>query len=181
MSRLSLAGMKIDGGFMIRLFLLAVFTASLIGCSVAPKTALPYSDDLLGTPDEESAIVVVYRHLVPPYAYDIRVHVNGERITQIPNEGFTWTRVEPGETFVELKWPFIAATPTSRANFEAEAGKTYFVQAEGGVSGFIPNAYGGTAILSSSAVAQSYEEAVGILRSCCRYIPADEQVQSEAR
>lgn len=156
---------------MNRYWIIVVAILSNSGCSVAPTVAQPFSEDLLGVPDHYTAIVVVYRDYVPPLAYDIRIHINGRLITQIPNEGFTWARIPAGTTKIELKWPFIAATPGAEANFQAEAGKTYFVEATGGISGFIPNAYGGTALMSSSATSQTYDEAVSHLRECCRYIP----------
>lgn len=149
----------------------------LTGCAMAPKGALPFTEEALGKPDGESAIVVVYRDLVPPYAYDVRVHVEDARVGQLPNKAFTWVRVEPGSRRVNLKWPFLAATSSASIEVEAESGATYFINVSGGIDSFFMTSFGGVGTLSSKARLASYEEAVAHLRECCRYVPADIQQQ----
>lgn len=156
--------------------IITVIMLAMLGssCAIAPRDAEPFSESMLGKPDQESAIVVVYRTAVPPFSYDARTYVNGRKVVELPNEAFTWTRVPPGNTSVEMKWPLLANTAPGTAVFQAQAGRTYFVRASYSSTGdFVIGTMFGSRELHSKAYEESYDEAIEDLSDCCRYVPAE--------
>ena len=156
--------------------LAVLFAGFMTGCATAPSDAPAFSEELLGKPDEKSAIVVVYRVASAPFSYDARTFVNGRKVVNLPNESFTWVRVPAGNTSVEMKWPLLAQAAPGTAVFQAEAGRTYFVRASYVMTGdFVLGTMFGTRDLHSAAYEESYNEAMNDLRECCRYVPAETQ------
>lgn len=156
------------------LILLTVMTLFLSGCATAPKDAVKFSVDEIPTPGKDTATLVIYRKLVPPYAYDARVSINEVEIAVLPNEAFTWVAVEAGNHVLKTSWPFIAATPSVESKLTIEPGRYYFVELGGDIDSVIYGAAGPIATLGSSHGMKSFEEAVGELETCCRYVVSEQ-------
>lgn len=152
--------------------LLIIFiTAFLIGCAQAPKKTSTFSETKIDIPDEKSAVVVVYRKMVPPIIFPVSTTMNEKPFATLPNNSFTWAKIAPGEYKLKFSWPLLAATPGETKNLTIEAGKYYFVEFGGstriGYSGIGPVGY-------NTHNVEIHDSNLGLksVMDCCKYIPS---------
>ena len=145
----------------------SIIAILLSSCVSAPKQERYFHEDLIPMPTNEESILVVYRKLTQPLALKVRVYLEEEKLLDVPNETFTWVNVKPGIKKIRTKWPAFTFIPENEIEIMFEAGNYYFVELVGSDIYTIPNVEPTIHDIEQ----KDYEEAVFILRQCCRYVP----------
>ncbi|OCQ21258.1 hypothetical protein A7985_11565 [Pseudoalteromonas luteoviolacea] len=150
-------------------YLYCLFLLFLAGCAQPPKNALNYSDAEVGSPNENNAVLVLYRKTVPPVMYSVTSKVNGKEFATLPNNAFSWTYLPAGSHKIEIKWPFLALTPGKTIDLDVDAGKYYFIEfgGETNVAGF-----GAAAYNTHDITLSNFEQGLATVNSCCKYMPS---------
>ncbi|KEI71890.1 DUF2846 domain-containing protein [Endozoicomonas elysicola] len=149
----------------------AVIVSLLLGaCATAPESAPKYHEADIGAPDNNKAVLVIYRQLVPPVAYKVKAKVNDNVISSLPNQAFTWTYLEPGHYDIDISWPLFALIPGESREITVNAGHYYFIEFSGDMM-----VAGGTTLTPYSindldVIAP--KKAIEVLKNCCQYIPS---------
>jgi len=154
-------------------WLLAGLVFLVAGCAQAPSTAPTLSEAGIGTPDQDSGILVVYRELVPPVAYTVSVLVNGQRVASLPNDAYTFIRVPPGDHEVRISWPALAMTPGRKTEAAVAAGEHVFVAFTGRTDAVLFTSPESAVPVTSQLLAV-VPPAPGLdrINRCCRHVPA---------
>ena len=147
----------------LRVFL-SIIAILLSSCVTAPKGARYFHEDLIPKPTNEESILIVYRKLTQPFALRVRVFLDEEELLDFPNETFTWVNVKPGNRKIRAIWPPLSK---KRIEIKVEAGKYYFVELAGNADIIYTDIF----YTAPNIEQKGYEEAVFILKQCCRYIP----------
>ncbi|WP_394201939.1 DUF2846 domain-containing protein [Marinagarivorans algicola] len=143
-------------------------SAALMACSTTPKNAKTFTDTAIGVPDDKQAVIILYRKTVPPLAYSVKALVDGNLVAKLPNKSFTWLYVEPGEHEVKFSWPVFALMLGQKKKVTVEAGRYYFFELGGDMNYAI-----GTAYITHSVSAGTYQVKADDVRACCKYIRAN--------
>lgn len=151
------------------LFVLSIFVL-LLGCATPPNEAPKLSETQLGKPDQERAVLIIYRKMVPPLAYSVTAKVDGNPLAKLPNKAFTWTYLTPGEHKVEIRWPLLALLSGEEYDLNIEAGNYYFLQF-GGELNFTGVGYG--TYTTSHMALEEQTKALLEIEECCRLIPGN--------
>lgn len=135
--------------------------------SLPPSSSQSFSEVEIGKPNEEKAVLVVYRTYLPPTMYKNKIHIDGEHLVSLPNKSFTWMYVEQGEHDLKSNWPAVSMIIGKKLKIDVEAGKYYFLKLEGRMEF--------TGMGHSYAVNQSgameASQALAELEVCCKYVP----------
>jgi hypothetical protein len=104
----------------------------LAGCSTTSPTLHegPRFTEAAPPPAGE-ALVYVYRGYAPPFLFSPAISVDGTKIVDLPNRGYTHVYVKPGEYTIKSQWPLISTAPSREGKFSFAAGETYFVRLGG--------------------------------------------------
>ena len=137
------------------------------GCATAPSNAPAFSQAGVKKPDSQSSVLVLYRKLVSPVAFSVSAKLDGKLMVELPNEAFTWARLEPGEHVLTIEWPAFAMQRDQRQELTVEPGKYYFVEFRGDFYVAVGVGYS-VQDLGEVSQAKALEE----LRRCCRYVPS---------
>ena len=81
----------------------------LVSCATIPIDAPSFSEARAPEPNNESALVYIYRAFAQPTAYSVKVMVNDQEIVDLANEGFTWVMLDEGHYKIDILWPAISA------------------------------------------------------------------------
>jgi len=147
-------------------YYLLLFCCILVSACTAPSSSLNYADAEIGEPNDERAVVVVYRKMVAPILYPVSVHLETTKKASLPNNSFTWFYAVPGTNEIRFKWPALTLQPGSKQQVEFTAGNTYYIEFKSNM-GFSSVAY----VVNSSGVADE-KLAKDELKECCKYIQA---------
>lgn len=93
---------------MKRIILLMFFLMLSACTSLPPSSSQSFSEVDIGKPNEEKAVLVVYRTYLPPTMYKNKIHIDGEHLVSLPNKSFTWMYLEPGEHELKANWPAVS-------------------------------------------------------------------------
>ena len=107
----------------------AALTGLLVlgGCagvqSPPPSSVLPGP----GAPAAGEAVVYVFRPSSPPYLLAPGIHIDGRKLSELPNRSYFIARLAPGTHLVRADWSAWAGVPDAQASFTLHGGQTYYL------------------------------------------------------
>ena len=137
----------------------------LVACAATPKDAPSFNAARAPEPDNKTALVYIYRAFAQPTAYNVKVLVNGQKIADLANEGFTWVMLNEGYYKIDIVWPAISAQADVKFDGNLKGGKTYFYEVKG-VSRFD----GLMSEMGSALFQVDDKDAEQRIQKCCRYV-----------
>jgi Protein of unknown function (DUF2846). len=151
-----------------RLLLLCLGFSLFTGC--ASHNTKPNTADLLPTPVEGKAVLVIYRKAAKPNNLPVENFIGEQSLGALRNNQFSWIYLEPGDYTVKTQWPDAALIPTTERHLNIESGRYYLLEMRGGV---------GIAVLfqsrelkptSTSLKTGDYSQAIKWLDHCCQLV-----------
>ncbi len=142
----------------------------IVGCVTSPetskKTDISTSKSNL-KPDENRAVLIVYRKWVPPLIFPVTAHIDGVESFSLPYNSFSMVYLEPGVHKVKISWPFLALTPSKEISITTQVNKYYFLEFGGQI-----NATGVRASVYSSYEFNFSDNLVYFddIKDCCGYV-----------
>lgn len=147
----------------------AVLVALLTACA-APSTAPTFSQTPLATPKEGMAVLYLYREYAEPTAFKPTLAIDGKEVVALPQQGFTWVYVTPGNHKLTSRWPFLAGAHGVEFSAEYVAGTRYFYEITGSSRLVGMSAAGMNFRTTAQMESQQEREALQRLEKCCRFI-----------
>lgn len=127
-------------------------------------------------PPEGMALVYMYRIKVPPGMRTPKVVVDGDAISKLPNNAYTWFYVKPGSHTIKTKWGFMSDIPDLEFVANVAANQTYYLKMSGSVTSW---GSAGTKVRSGiKEVPQS--EALADLEKAKHYVAAQAEPAASA-
>ncbi|KMT65237.1 DUF2846 domain-containing protein [Catenovulum maritimum] len=114
-------------------FISAFVLLLTVGC-VSPINSPKLSQSNIAVPDENRAVLIIYRKWVPPILYPVTAYVDNVEQFSLPNKSFSWVYLEPGEHQVKISWPLLAMTGSKKINITIQANKYYFLEFGGSMN-----------------------------------------------
>lgn len=148
-------------------YLLIIMSLVLAACASAPKGALTFNEVNIPAPAEGKSILVFYRKISPPAAYEMQVHINDIETASLPNNAFSFVKLEPGKTKIKTSWSAWSGMPSREKSIEIPANAVVYLELTSAV--YTP---GGMQLGSHNTATQTDSYAIEQLRSCCKYIPS---------
>lgn len=143
----------------------------LFGCAQTSDDTKNFSQTNaeIGQPNQQKAVLVLYRKSVPPLIFPFSSTVNDKEFTTLRNNTYSWSYLSPGEYELKIEWPFLAMTPGKTQNLEIEAGRYYFVEFGGdtniaGVGSIVYGTYNFTI--------SNHKENLLDIQNCCSFVPS---------
>ena len=150
-------------------FIFLIAFLLLAGCtSLPPSSSLSFSEIELGKPDQDKAVLVVYRTYLPPTMYKSKIHIDGEHMVSLPNKSFTWMYLDPGEHQVKANWPAVSMILGKKIPLNVEAGNYYYLKLEGNMQPVYGTAHSYSVNKSGSIDTETARREVDV---CCKYVP----------
>ena len=157
---------------MIRVLLLV--TIFLSGCASAPKGSLSFDEVNIPEPSSDLSILVFYRLISPPACCDMRVSINDEQVTALPNYSFSYVALKPGSHNLKVSWNPMMLTPSKTRVISIEPNTTKYVQLNSSV--YTPM---GIQLGSDRNAEQSEKLATSKLKECCKFIDSKNSNKSK--
>lgn len=156
-------------------FLISFFALIFIsGCqTMAEGPSFAEAKSVGSYPDMST--IYIYRVYAKPHSIGVDIFINNEMIATLYQRGFTWTRVKPGLINIKGDWPSLSGQKDSHISFNAESGKSYYVEltADSKIVGALPIAATGavTFITDSTSGLHLIEPNVAeaTLYECCKF------------
>ena len=147
-----------------------VFFMLLAGCmTTLPDSALNLGEAPKPQVNDKKAILYVYRPHAIPILWSPSIDIDKTPYASLPNRGFTWFYVEPGEHEIHINWPFLSGGPSVRFPGKFEAGKTYAYEVTGSMSvGY------NQITISGRAKEIALSDAMSLMQTCCKYAPSNQ-------
>lgn len=133
----------------------------LVGCAVSP-TAPDFSQAKADSPKEGHALVYVYRVSAQPYWWPVGVTIDGTEVASLPDGGFTWVHIKPGQHTIKAVWPILASQQDATVVRSLASGESYFFEVLG-ESGYRGSVY-------SKLKQISTDQAQERMKQCCRFV-----------
>lgn len=120
------------------------------------------------------ALVYMYRIKVPPGMYAPKVLVDGDVVTTLPNNAYTWFYLSPGTHTIKTKWIGFAGVPDIEFVANVVAQQTYYLKMEGSVRSW------GVGVIKTFTAIKEVAESVALvdLERSKKYAPAGAQAAS---
>jgi hypothetical protein len=144
------------------------------GCATAPKSALTFDQVTIREPEEGKGILIFYRVVSPPAAYDMHVIMNNREIVSLPNEAFSWVELEAGKHKLEIDWSNWSGMPGKSVDVEIVAGARNYLELTSSVGEgpavdlLVDSIYG----IEDKENERGVERHERQLLKCCRYVPS---------
>lgn len=156
-----------------------LFTSLLVACA-APSNAPSFSRAPAAESREGMAALYIYREYAEPTAWKPTIYIDGKEVVSLPQQGFSWIYISPGNHTLVSKWSFLAGVPPLEFSTEYKAGVRYFYEITG-TSRVVdrqknaPWLPGINIYFKTTAQMKSFHEreAIEQLQKCCRFIPPD--------
>ncbi|MDP4528001.1 hypothetical protein Q3O59_03010 [Alkalimonas delamerensis] len=146
-------------------YLLILMLFLLTACASAPKDALTFDEVKIPAPSDGESILVFYRRVSPPTAYEMKVHINDVEKASLPNNAFSFVRLTPGTVTIKTSWTRWSGMPSRSESLEIPANSTIFLELNSSV--YTP---GGMQFGSDRTQLQSDNFAINVIRDCCKYV-----------
>jgi len=117
--------------------LVVFFMTVLSGCSATLLKGEKFKQ--ANPPSAEHALVYIYRPNSTPYLLSPDVFLDGKKIMELGNQGYSYRYLKPGEHDIKVAWSFMSGRQDLAGKVKVEAGKTYFIRSHGHV--FYTGAY----------------------------------------
>jgi len=85
-------------------------------------------------PKAEESLVYFYRPNSTPFLLSPDLLVNGKKILELGNQGYSYVYLKPGDYDIKVAWSFMSGRPDLEGKIKVEGGKTYFIRSHGHVS-----------------------------------------------
>lgn len=85
-------------------------------------------------PPDGMALVYMYRIKVPPGMRTPKVVVDGDAISKLPNNAYTWFYLKPGTHTIKTKWGFMSDIPDLEFVANVAANQTYYLKMSGSMT-----------------------------------------------
>lgn len=119
-------------------------------------------------PPDGMALVYMYRIKVPPGMRTPKVVVDGDAISKLPNNAYTWFYVKPGTHTIKTKWGLFADIPELELVATIDANQTYYLK----MSGSVKSWGAGTTKVHTGIKEVSQSEALADLQKAKKYVVA---------
>jgi len=80
------------------------------------------------------ALVYFYRPNSTPFLLSPDLFVDGKKILELGNQGYSYVYLKPGEYDIKVTWSFMSGRPDLQGKIKVEEGKEYFIRSHGHVS-----------------------------------------------
>lgn len=115
----------------MRKVLLAISAILISACA---STEVQQSTPFVKPSEESSATVYVFRSQSMPKKANVKVEIDGKQAALLPDNRFTWVKLEPGRKVVRIGYPSFPDMSKS-ATLDLKPGKSYLVQYRGSAGG----------------------------------------------
>ena len=112
-------------------WLLIIILAALSGCSTTLLEGPKFKP--ANPPPAGKALVYIYRLNSTPYLLSPDLLINGKKILELANRGYSYVYLKPGDHEIKANWSFASGRKDLQGKIKVEAGKTYFIRTHGHV------------------------------------------------
>jgi hypothetical protein len=145
-------------------FVLLIMTVFFTACATS-QTAPTYTEAPTPIAKSDQAVLYIYRIYAQPTAWAAYLQLDGNEVTSLHQEGFTWVYVQAGSHKFKYGWPGLAGMPSVNFEHTLEAGQAYAFEMYGSAGN--PNDYGGAVSQMKNV---DIEIAKQKMATCCRYV-----------
>ncbi|MCB9747817.1 MAG: DUF2846 domain-containing protein [Candidatus Omnitrophica bacterium] len=97
------------------------------GCTSVSLGGINYNNAPRGFHTSNTSIIYILRENATPTAFGAKILINNKKVCALPNKGFTWVEVIPGEKMILAKWPSITGQEDSTIRINAKENETYYI------------------------------------------------------
>jgi len=115
--------------FKIKISVLIIITTLATGCTTFAKG---HAFRSASSPDQNSSLLYIYRTESTPFMRQPTVLINGEELLDLPNGGYTYLYLRPGEYRIEFDWAWDVSYNDREIELDARPGEAYKVRIGGG-------------------------------------------------
>ncbi|GEM_PF-4806701 len=157
---------------MIKKLIAIVFVLAISLIADAAKSSF----EAVSNPPDGMALVYMYRIKSSSGMNTPKILVDGDAISKLPNNGYTWFYLKPGTHTIKTKWGFFSEMPELEFVATIVAKQTYYLKMSASMTSW---GWGGTKMYSGiKEVPES--EALAELEKAKHYVPASTTPASSA-
>ena len=151
----------------VSLFLGLTILTSLFFCQTGFGGTVRQGFESAPPPPKGYALVYLYR-VKASFGRTPKIVVDGDDVTKLPNNAYTWFYASPGSHSIRTKWGFMAEIPEIESVINVLPGETYFVKLHGKKMAWGLNATKVAIGIKSVSAAEAMKD----LKKAKKYYPA---------